>query len=171
MLLDLKLAGMNGLRLLQQLRSERHETEVICLTAVRSSTAVRAVMQCGAIDYLVKPFTVERLHQSLVLFVERATALRRGQLDQNAIDRACASGRVLKRRLPKGLTEDRVGVVLGILGAIRDPACAAEVAEKAGLSRVTARRYLEYLVTIHRASVQMSPVGSGRPRKLYDRLS
>ena len=171
MLLDLKLAGMNGLRLLQQLRSERHETEVICLTSVRSSSAVRMVMQCGAIDYLVKPFAIERLHQSLALFVDRATALRRRQLDQSAIDCACASGRVLERRLPKGLAEDRVGVVLGVLDVIRGPACAADVADKAGLSRVTARRYLEYLVTIHRASVQTSPARSGRPRKLYQLLS
>lgn len=166
-LLDLKLDGMNGLNLLQQIRADGREVEVIVLTATRASAAVRTVIQRGAIDYLVKPFTIERLRQSLGLFINRATALRREQLDQAAIDRACASGRVLRRWLPKGLTDNGVALVLGVLdggGAMS----ATDVGDVAGLSRVTARRYLEYLVTTHRASVYAMPVGPGRPRKLYE---
>lgn len=169
-LLDLKLAGMNGLKVLQQVRADGREVEVIALTATRTSAAVRTVIQRGAIDYLVKPFTIERLRQSLGLFINRATALRREQLDQTAIDRACASGRVLRRWLPKGLTDEGVARVLRVLdggGAVS----AADVAAVTGLSRVTARRYLEYLVTIHRVSVHASAVGPGRPRKFYELLA
>src|SRR5579862_9461087 len=75
MLLDLKLAGMNGIRLLHRLRTDGHGIEVIALTATRTSAAVRTVIQRGAIDYVVKPFTVERLRQSLGLFLTRANAL------------------------------------------------------------------------------------------------
>lgn len=167
MLLDLKLAGMNGIRLLHQLRGEGHGVEVIALTATRTSAAVRAVIQRGAIDYLVKPFTVERLRQSLGLFLNRANALRDEQLDQEAVDRVCASGRIPRRWLPKGLTQEGVARVHRVLDAQTRAVCSAEVAASAGLARVTARRYLEYLVTIDQASVQAAPDGPGRPRKLY----
>ncbi|HEX4034326.1 MAG TPA: response regulator [Solirubrobacteraceae bacterium] len=167
MLLDLKLAGMNGIRLLHQLRGDGHGVEVIALTATRTSAAVRAVIQRGAIDYVVKPFTVERLRQSLGLFLNRANALRDEQLDQEAVDRVCASGRVPRRWLPKGLTQEGVARVRRVLDAQTRAVCSAEVATAAGLARVTARRYLEYLVTIDQASVEAAPAGPGRPRKLY----
>lgn len=167
MLLDLKLAGMNGIRLLHQLRGEGHGVEVIALTATRTSAAVRAVIQRGAIDYVVKPFTVERLRQSLGLFLNRANAFRDEQLDQEAVDCVCASGRIPRRWLPKGLTEDGVARVRRVLDAQSRAVCSAEVGAAAGLARVTARRYLEYLVTVDQASVEAAPAGPGRPRKLY----
>jgi two-component system response regulator DctR len=167
MLLDLKLAGMNGVRLLHRLRGEGNAIEVIALTATRTSASVRAVIQRGAIDYLVKPFTIERLRQSLGFFVSRANALRDDQLDQDAVDRACAGGRVPERWMPKGLTLDGLTRVRGVLERDSRPVCAADVAEGAGLARVTARRYLEYLVSIEHASVEAAPAGPGRPRKLY----
>jgi len=150
-LLDLKLAGMSGLALLQQLRSAGHPIEVVALTACREANMVRAIIQRGAIDYLVKPFPVERLRQSLGRFLYRAAALRREQLDQDAVDQVCAAGRVSKRWLPKGLTQEGV----------------SDIARTTGLARVTARRYLEYLVATDHASVEAVPCGPGRPRKLY----
>jgi response regulator of citrate/malate metabolism len=50
---------------------------------------------------------------------------------------------------------------------LNGPATAAEVAQLTGVSRVTARRYLEYLVTIGRAQVSIAPAGPGRPSKTY----
>lgn len=167
MLLDLKLEGMSGLALLQQLRGAGHPIEAIALTACRNSTTVRAIIQRGALDYLVKPFTVERLRQSLGRFLYRVAALHSEQLDQDAVDRVCAAGRSSKRWLPKGLTQDGVTKVRQALEAHGDCASSTEVATWTGLARVTARRYLEYLVATDQASVEALPSGPGRPRKLY----
>lgn len=166
MLLDLKLSGMNGLNLLQQLRSSGHPIEAIALTACRDAATVRAIIQRGAVDYLVKPFTVERLRQSLGRFLQRVAALHDGQLDQDAVDRVCAAGRSSKRWLPKGLTQEGVARTRHALEHGR-PASSVEVAVSTGLARVTARRYLEYLVATDQASVEAVPSGPGRPRKLY----
>jgi response regulator of citrate/malate metabolism len=167
LLLDLALAGMNGLPLLQQLRNMGHPVEVIAVTANRRSATVRAVIQRGAIDYLVKPFSVERLRQALGLFLHRATALRGDQLDQEAVDQVCASGRVSKRWLPKGLTQDGVTRVRDALEGRPSGVSSSDIAASTGLARVTARRYLEYLVATDQASVEAFPTGPGRPRKLY----
>jgi two-component system response regulator DctR len=166
-LLDLKLAGMNGVSLLHKLRSDGHRVEVIALTATRNSTVVQAVIQRGAIDYLVKPFTIERLRRALRLFVNRANALQHDQLDQDAVDVVCASGRIERRWLPKGLTPDGVARVRRVLADSSGPVSATDVADLAGLARVTARRYLEYLVEVDEAIVEAPPAGPGRPSKLY----
>lgn len=170
MLLDLRLGGMNGITLLQKLRQTGNPIEVIAVTSTRSASAVRALAQRGAIDYLIKPFTVDRLRQSLALFFSRASALRNAQLDQAEIDRVCASGRSTRRWLPKGLTEAGVARVRAAFAASDDEWTAADIATATGIARVTARRYLEYLVATGQASVEAFADGPGRPRKLYTSL-
>lgn len=167
MLLDLRLAGMNGVALIRQLRESNNPIEVIALTANRSAGAVRAVVQAGAIDYLVKPFSIDRLHQSLALFNERARALRANELDQPTVDRICGAGREPRRWLPKGLNEDGVEKVREALRAQSEEVSAADIADATGLARVTARRYLEYLVSSGQAGADSVAAGTGRPRKMY----
>lgn len=167
MLLDLRLAGMNGVTLLHKLRASGHPIEVIAVTSARSSDAVRAVVQRGAIDYLVKPFTMERLRQSLALFFYRATALQGEQLDQDDVDRICSSGRVARRWLPKGLTQTGLGRIREVLQDAEAAQTATDIAAATGMARVTARRYLEYLVATNQASVDAVAAGPGRPRKVY----
>lgn len=166
-LLDLHLAGMNGVALLRRLRESDMPVEVIAVTAVRNAKTVRSVVQRGALDYLVKPFSIERLQQSLALFVSRATALAGTELDQFAIDRICAGGEP-RRHLPKGLTQEGVEKVRRALAGQARAVSSADVAGVTDLARVTARRYLEYLVASGQATVEAIPSGAGRPRKLYE---
>jgi response regulator of citrate/malate metabolism len=167
MLLDLQLAGMNGVTLLQRLRAANDPIEVIAVTATRAANVVRAILQRGALEYLVKPFEIERLHRALDLFRTRVTALDGRELDQGTIDVACAAGRVSRRRLPKGLTEQGVRRIKKALIDDGGSISSVEVAELTGIARETARRYLEYLVTTNQASVSSEPSGPGRPRNRY----
>jgi response regulator of citrate/malate metabolism len=165
--LDLRVAGMNGIQLMDRLRMANSPAEVIVVSGARHSEVVRAVLHRGAVDYLVKPFSPDRLRHALDLFVNRAMALCEDVLDQEMIDRACASGRAQGRDLPKGLTSDGVLRVRCALNEGRVPRCSSEIAELTGLARVTARRYLEHLVATDQAVVETWPSGPGRPRKLY----
>jgi response regulator of citrate/malate metabolism len=166
-LLDLHLAGMSGLKLLHRLRADGNPIEVIAISGCRDAKIVQAIVQRGAIDYLVKPFSVDRLRQALSHFLIRASALREDDLDQKAVDRVCAAGRTSRRWLPKGLTQQGLTSVRAALGDSGDAASATDIATATGLARVTARRYLEYMVTVDQASVEAPPSGPGRPKKLY----
>jgi response regulator of citrate/malate metabolism len=166
MLLDLKLAGMSGLRLIQSLRGFGHTIEVIAVTADRSASTVQAVVHAGAIDYLVKPFPPDRLRQSLGRFVHRVSAASATEVDQAQADEICGSGREAKPRLPKGLTEEAVVSVRQSLRSSGERS-ALDVAQHTGLARVTARRYLEYLVSTGQATTESRASRPGRPRKLY----
>jgi response regulator of citrate/malate metabolism len=166
-LLDLTLRGGDGIALLRQLRTAGSPIEVIAVTAARRADVVRSLVHLGVVDYLVKPFTPERLHQALTLFSQRLSALGRMELTQQEIDVLRASSRAGRRWLPKGLSEPALDRVRAALGTEGEPATAARVAEAAGMARVTVRRYLEYLVATQQAGSRAVPDGPGRPRKLY----
>jgi response regulator of citrate/malate metabolism len=65
--------------------------------------------------------------------------------------------------LPKGLQPQKLGVIIGLLRQSAASLSADEVAVLAATSRVTARRYLEYLVSIDRAVVEPLYREVGRP--------
>jgi CheY-like chemotaxis protein len=64
-IVDLRLPGRDGLSVLREVRVKNPETKVIIITAYPSvDTAVEA-MRIGAVDYLAKPFELDRLQTSI----------------------------------------------------------------------------------------------------------
>lgn len=62
---ELKMPKMDGLQLLQEIKSRYHQLDVIVMTAYGTvKTAVKA-MKLGAYDYLTKPFEIDELLQVL----------------------------------------------------------------------------------------------------------
>ncbi len=167
LLLDIGLPGEDGVALLRRLRAGGEEVEAIVVTAATASTTVRATVQLGAIDYLVKPFDQDRLRKSLRLFERRMSMLQSAQLAQLDVDRICSEGPNTLRWLPRDVSGSRLEKIREILSSARSPETAEAVASRAGVARVTARRYLEYLVTIGQARMEPVVDGPGRPRKTY----
>jgi response regulator of citrate/malate metabolism len=164
-LLDLALPGADGISLLRALRVNGGP-EVIAVTAARDPKVVRTLLQLGVIDYLVKPFTIERLQQALVRYRERMRTLSAQRLEQNEIDRLCS--RAEGSMLPKGLHPATLESVRGALRASGGEALTSEaVAKRASVARVTARRYLEYLIAVRQVEYESYSDGPGRPRKIY----
>lgn len=180
-LLDLHLPDIGGLDVLQRLRMlPGPPVDVVATTAVRELDSVRQAMAGGVLAYLVKPFTSAALRERLDEVWQRREDVRRAQdtLDQEEVDQLLAGPRSADR-LPKGLSgrsRDLVRAALarlcggdGAAGgttASRD-ASAAEVAEAVGMSRVSARRYLEHLVTEGYAQVAPRYGATGRPENRY----
>jgi response regulator of citrate/malate metabolism len=170
-LLDITLPGADGTSLMRVLRVERGP-EVIAVTAARDPAVVEALMQLGAVDYLIKPFAMERLQQALIRFRERKRTLAptHRELGQGDIDRLYSSPD--QSLLPKGLQVETLTLVRRALQESGDQFSSAdEVAGGAAVARVTARRYLEYLVSLRQVEMTQSVTGPGRPRKLYRRAA
>lgn len=64
-LCDIRLPGKNGLWLAEQLHATHPHTAVIMTTGVNEFGAAVTSLQAGVVDYLVKPFTRERLAEAL----------------------------------------------------------------------------------------------------------
>lgn len=166
-LLDLTLRGTDGIALLRRLRAAGSPIEVIAVTAARKAEVVRTLVHLGVLDYLVKPFTPERLSQALSLFRRRMGALGPRELSQGEVDVLRATGGSDRRWLPKGLSEAALARVRDALAAADAAVTASTVAETTGMARVTVRRYLEYMVVNQQAGCRAEAHGPGRPQKLY----
>lgn len=174
LLLDVYLPDMTGIDVLRRVRSEFPQVDVIVVSAARELDTVRSAAQGGAVSYLIKPFEYEALGERLEHFrrtrrlLDDAARVDR-LVEQQHVDRLFgltpAAGPGEQPVVPKGLSPETVTAVRGLL--TRDEALSAsQVAEKIGLSRVSARRYLEYLERTGEAVVSLK-YGAGRPERLF----
>ena len=62
---DMRLPGMNGLALQHHLASQGCDLPVIFITAFPETTSAVEGMRNGAVNFLIKPFSMERLRESL----------------------------------------------------------------------------------------------------------
>jgi two-component system, CitB family, response regulator DctR len=166
LILDLTMPRGDGVSFLRRTRADSIPVDVIVVTASRDAASVRTCMQLGAVEYLVKPFAPQRLHDALVSFARRDRALNRSELAQEDVDALRLSGATL-RRLPRGLKRATLRRIWLELKGAAEPLTAAQVGERVGVARVTARRYLDYLEAISLAELVRVPQPVGRPSNRY----
>ncbi len=92
---DIRMPGIDGLELLQQLRARDSELPVILITGHGDIQLAVQAMRAGAYDFLEKPFPSEALLDS----VRRALALRQLVLDNRSLRLALADRQQLSARL------------------------------------------------------------------------
>jgi len=170
-ILDVYMPHIDGMEVLKRLRSLRVPSDVIMITAARDADHLQEAMRQGALDYIVKPFKLQRLTSSLKAYAARTYGLtRQGSLSQCEIDKIMHQERLRVKTtsvtLPKGLNELTLGMITSCLLQESRAVTADGVASQCGISRVTARRYLEHLVAENQARVALS-YGTGRPSRQY----
>ncbi|MGW7603849.1 response regulator [Streptomyces antimycoticus] len=171
LLLDLYLPDGHGLQLVRALRAAGNGADVIAVTSARDLAMVRDGVSLGVVQYVLKPFTFSTLRDRLLRYAEfRATA---GEASgQDEVDRALAALRAPQpAAMPKGLTQATLHAVTEALRGAEEGISAATTAETVGISRITARRYLEHLVEAGRAARAPHYGQIGRPELLYRWLS
>lgn len=166
-LLDVHLPDIDGIEVLRRLRADGHDVGVIMITAAREVDVVRGALHGGASSYLTKPFELEDLAKHLARFrqaYDRLSGSAAGQADIDVVFGTSAAHS--PAALPKGLSAETAAAVRAALGA-GDDASAAQCAEIVGISRVSARRYLEYFVSAGEAEVRLRYGTTGRPERRY----
>lgn len=172
LLLDLNLPDGHGLDLCRELRASGLVVDVIAVTAVRELDAVRRAVAVGVVQYLIKPFVFEVFAQKLAAYRRFFERMRSpvSTLSQREVDTAFAALRTSNAPgLPKGLSEETLDAVSELLASAPAPLSASEVADALGLSRVTARRYLEHLADRGVAIRTPRHGARGRPELEYSR--
>ena len=173
-LLDLYLKDFNALDGLDELRKEFPRTDYIVASSGEDPNLVRKALCQGVFEYLIKPFSFERLrlalrnyhiyHQSLT---GRTRPWQQEDLDTLISLRTRDPSWANNRSIPKGLQLKCLNEVENYLRDNNDTFSAQEVGDALGISRSTARRYLEFLTMNERVVVEYAYRKVGRPEKRY----
>jgi response regulator of citrate/malate metabolism len=170
LLLDIYLPDMSGLELLGTLRNpgEPH-VDVIAVTAAKDVETLRSAIHGGVIHYLVKPFFFDTLRERLEGYAALHGRLERlRDPDQHDIDHVFSLLRSRRRHaLPKGISAPTLELVINALRGSPGEVTAVAVADTTGISRGTARRYLEYLSLTGAVELSLRYGTTGRPEHLY----
>lgn len=174
-LLDIYLPDMDGVATLKEIRRSNLPADVILVTAAQDAETIQDVLRYGAVDYIIKPFKFERLKGALGAYRRMRERLAgSGTLSQEQVDQMIArkgSGgpgqSEVARDLPKGLNDLTMRQVMLCLVRTGEALTACDVAGRVGLSRVTARRYLDHLVKQDQARRLVQYGSVGRPLNRY----
>jgi response regulator of citrate/malate metabolism len=171
-LLDVYLPDMTGLEVLQKLRAGGSPVDVMVISAARDVDSIRSALHGGVLQYLVKPFDRATFEARL-----RDYASLRGELaeldvaGQGDVDRLFGGARGTVSPpvpTPKGIAPETLELVRTALAAAgTEGLSATECSERTGLARVSARRYLEQLVSQQEADVRQRYGTAGRPERRF----
>lgn len=170
-LLDVYLPDMKGTDLLPFIQKESPDSDIIFITAASETEIVKKAFRGGVADYILKPLTFGRFQESLLAYQEKKRALENdGTLDEAAIQRLWNMDRrnsLEAAETPKGIDPNTMSRIRDRLTGSPEGMTAEEMGAACGMSRSTARRYLEHLVTEHMAIAELLYGTIGRPERRY----
>ncbi|NWQ40496.1 response regulator [Bacillus sp. EB106-08-02-XG196] len=176
LLLDVYFPDMNGIDLLKETKLQLKQMDVIMITATKEIHRVQEAISIGVFDYIIKPVVFDRFKQSLLRYKDyHGQLLQLGKenthVTQHQVDKLLRKdldrdGKE-KSYLPKGIDPLTLEKVMDVLGKVDDGLTAEFVAKEIGVSRTTARRYLEHLVSNDKIEADLSYGTVGRPERVY----
>ena len=171
-IVDYYMPVMDGIEFLHALHVNQLKPFVIMITAASSIREVTQVMQHGVLDYIVKPFTYDRFAQALQKFLAvRSRNDPDVRLSQDEIDRLISrseNGPSGNDQTVKGIQPQTLDMLRAWLKDHNDAYLTSdEIARQVHLSRITVRRYLNYLLENHEIVSRMDYSTGGRPSLRY----
>lgn len=176
--MDIFMPEQDGITSLRKIRELNIAVDVITVTAANDMETVKQVLHLGVFDYIMKPFSFERVQGTLENYkrfkqqIQTERGLTQGELDQlfhyhNGYEKAePVHERKSEKNLPKGFNRATLEKVVHYLQSV-DGASAEDVASGVGIARVTARRYLDYLEKQQEITMDVHYGGIGRPINYY----
>ncbi len=176
LLLDVYFPDMNGLDLLKEIKQHTKQMDVIMITATKEIHKVQEAISIGVFDYIIKPVVFDRFKQTLLRYQDYYAKLLKIRVENTHITQQQVD-KLLRREvddavyeksyLPKGIDPLTLEKVIEVLGKTGMGLTAERVAKEIGVSRTTARRYLEHLVSMEKIDADLSYGTVGRPERVY----
>ena len=170
-IVDVYMPVCTGVELLRRVRSEQLPTAIIMVTAATEMPVVEEALRLGIEDYIIKPFSYDRLRESVLRFRDKTSLVQgAGTVSQDVVDRILGNHPRPRTggSLPKGLNARTMAAIRAVLE--QDPDCihtCESISAASGLSRVTVRHYLNYLIDVGELTSSIDYETGGRPRVLY----
>ncbi|PEJ56752.1 two-component system response regulator [Bacillus sp. AFS017336] len=174
-LLDVYFPDMNGLDFLQWMKKHSIMADVIMITASKEIDSVNKALHYGVFDFIIKPVIFDRFKKSLIRYVNYSNKVKSLQsksayITQDEIDGLIGKNNTIieeQSLYPKGIDKLTLDKVLLAIREVRNGMTAENIGLEIGVSRTTARRYLEYLVSEGKVSADLAYGTIGRPERVY----
>ena len=172
-ILDYYMPLMTGQEFIDRLHSMGKAPSVIMVTSAGDSAIVQELLSRGVLDYLVKPFERSRFRQALSRFAQTRSCLDGSpELNQAEIDRLLSHAQPAspscQTELAKGLSETTLTLIRNFLKSRPGELFSSEqIAEQVHLSRITIRRYMNYMLEIGEIVSSVDYQTGGRPSIKY----
>lgn len=172
-LLDVYMPLMDGINTLKKIREMKISSEVIMITAANDTTTIEQTMNLGVLDYLIKPFAYDRFNVALEKFKIKHQLLKGSSvLDQHSLDSLITANfqkekKELNINLPKGIQRTTLNRIKIFFDQNQDWQSVDMISDALGISLVTARNYLNYLVSQKIVLEDINYSTGGRPSMLY----
>lgn len=169
--LDIYMPDELGTNLLSTIRSNYPNLDIIMVTAATEKTMLETAIKYGVSNYLLKPVTMEKFVEAVEVYKKKKKLLRiSNAVDQSLIDQYFGLSNLSstpQKDLPSGVDRHSLDKVKKVMIELQGGISIEEMGEKIGASRTTARRYLEYLVSIDVCTAQHEYGIVGRPERKY----
>lgn len=176
-LLDVFLPDMKGTEIVKFIRQTYPTIDIIMITASTEVEVVGSALRNGVSDYIVKPITFDRFKLTLQSYQVKLEKLQTTkQLSQEEISGLWGNTKKESRSVeeegaPKGIDPLTLNKVVESITMITQEGITAEMlSKKSGVSRSTARRYLEYLISKKLIYAELVYGNVGRPERRYFRI-
>jgi response regulator of citrate/malate metabolism len=170
-LLDVYLPDRSGIEVLRTIRAENIPCDIILITASKEIDVIEEAFRLGIFDYLIKPFDLDRLKDTLDKYRLFKTHLRSPvQPNQEFVEglKKFRSAKPLAtHEQQKGIDTRTLERIKRCLQGDREFRSAEHIAQSAGVSRSTARAYLDYLMEQGIAEEFLQYGTVGRPLRLF----
>ena len=174
-IMDVFMPYLNGIETLKKIREEKIKCEVIMVTAANDPSTLEETMHLGVLDFLIKPFAYERFQVALEKFMNNAEAFRGATqtIDQSYVDSLISNNGNThtsnETNLPKGIQQKTLELITDYMKEKTGWVNGEQIAEDVGLSSVTVRHYMTYLMEIKKIHGEINYETGGRPSMLYKR--
>lgn len=168
-IVDVYMPQMDGVQFVRELRARNCPLDVIMVTAANDAEHIRQFMALGVLDYLVKPFEYARFAEAIDRYMKkRAMLAAHTAVSQNLLDSLFAPKESVKASLRKGMQEKTLDFILDYMREHeRETMTSEQIAAALSLSRVTIRRYMNYLIEQGKVESMIDYSTGGRPSILY----
>lgn len=169
-LLDVYMPTMSGSEMLAHLTQMNVHPQIIMLTAASDLDHVREALDYGVLDYLVKPFSFARFNTAIQRFLTFKTVTQAGDtFSQHDLDQLFTTDALNAKpqELPKGLSNFTLTNIQQVIKQLPAPFSNQDVANAAKLSRISTKKYLDYLLAQDELTASVKYLKVGRPTTIY----
>ncbi len=174
-ILDYYTPMMSGMAFVDMLHGMGKAPAVIMVTSASDVQIIKSMFSRGVVDYLVKPFEYERFKAALERFKytvarweEVAASLKQEDIDSVMASEGAGESKRVMQTLSKGLNEHTMAMIRQFLnGNSTHFFTSEEIAGRVNLSRITVRRYMNYMLETNQVISTIDYQTGGRPSIKY----